>query len=513
MMVARGGPDAAQAERALVKRGRSGLRRIRRLLPRRPPDERVELWRAVGAFKNLESEAAWILRRGLRSRVPSDRLGVLQGLQRLRPRWLGRILMRRIDEPDAAARELLAEILGSLGRRVEDALAARQDDASAHVREVALRALALRWKGEAQQTLLARGLLDPAGQIRLAAISLAAVTRDAVYTDPLVTLAHRGEKEEAKQAALALTELPHSQVHLTRLLADASVPLSSARVAMNFLREKRRHAFDLLMPALVRLPSKRRAVLIGPVLAKPTAEEIRDLVAFVNHPHPMRAELAEAWLSEIGPRADETIAITILSAHASLAQALRAYLQRRPGGGITPAIVQRARDGSLTERLSSIQVIGVLGTPPAREQLIDLLESPEPQVRAATARAVADLEAANPLLLALSADGKPEVRVAAVESLTRQFGTPAWQARLRALRDDDEMVRLSAIRSFSGTRHPEALARLENCVMAGTPSERQAAVTAIAKSPTTQAAVKLVEMVAHRDPMVRKAALAYVDSL
>lgn len=300
---------------------------------------------------------------------------------------------------------------------------------------------------------------------------------------------------------------------MVRILADPAAPIKSARVAFGIVRSKRRHALDLLLPALAKLDIQRRELLIAPVLANPTPEELADLVVALDHPSPTRAGWARTWLSRIGGPADEAVAAALLEARPARADRLRDYLVARPRGGVTAETMQAAREAELPERVRAIRVIGRLGTPQVRQNLLNLLQDPTAEVRAAAATAVRDLERAETGLVVLAVDPSVVVRTAAIDALRQHNGQRAWKARLAALRDEDEDVRLAAIRGFDGTRHPEALARLENRVMLGTPRERRAAVNAIARSPTTRAAIKLVELVAHRDPEVRKAALAYVETL
>jgi HEAT repeat protein len=233
----------------------------------------------------------------------------------------------------------------------------------------------------------------------------------------------------------------------------------------------------------------------------------------LSHPAPARARFARAWLRKIGGRADAVAARALLDARPARAAALRAYLNTRPGGGIGPRLLDAAREGPRELRVRSIAAIGALAPPPARARLVGLLDDPAPEIRAATAAATADLQAALPGLLILQGDPAREVRAAAVRALAHQPGADAWAARLHALSDEAESVRVAAIRGLAGSAHPEAIARLEQRVHAGSARERFEAVSALARSPSTAAAVKVVEMVAHRDPDVRRAALAYVETL
>lgn len=507
--------EAPLAAVSLEERGRRGLWAIEHgLRTDERPAARARLLRAVGHFKECCGPSAlWLLRRGLRSPEPIERLAALSGLRKLDPPGLARILLRRVDEPEAEVRVALARTLAENGDSVEVQLTAMLEDASAYTREVALRFLALRLEGDAQRGVLDRALLDPASTVRLAAIELAAVIRDPAHSETLSTLAQRGSAQEAKLAVDALAALPMARVRLLRVLGDAEAPLEAAQAAFAHLRRSRRHALDLVVPPLLHLSEERRAKLINSLLRRPSNEETRDLVQLIDHPDARRARLARSWLSAIGPRADEIAALALVTARPRQAEAIRAYLAARPGGGVTDQMIANTRTGSLEDRVEAIRAVGALGTPRVRQSLIGLLEDSESQIRAAAATAVADLEAAETRLLLLAADPKASVREAAIRSLAHQLGGRAWNARLSALRDVSPQVRIAAIQTFKGTRRLAAIVRLEHRVLFGTPEERVAAVNAIAQSPTTVAAVKIVELIAHRDPQVRRAALTYVDTL
>lgn len=512
--VAQGRPEAVET---LVEARARGLWALGAALKKAEGPERSRLITALGAFRYRPQKprATWMLRRILRSERADDRLAALAGLKALAPAGLDQILADHVDDPDPDTRIALAALLAtSAGPRVADRLLARQDDPDAAVREVVLRFLAQRLEGDPQRALLARALLDPAPEVRRAAIGLAALTRDPAYREALTALARRGAPAEAELATRALTRFTGATVILVRVVADPEAPLESARLAFDFVRERRRHALDLLLPALAKLEAPRREALMAPVVNAPSPEELADLVVGLDHPNPVRAARARAWLRRVGALGDEAVAIALLEARPARAERLRSYLAARPRGGVTPQMLQRAQTPDAPEtRVRAIRVIGRIGTPQVRQNLLSLLEDPAAEIRAAAATAVRDLEQAELSLVVLTVDPAPPVRAAAIEALRDHAGESAWRARLAALRDDEEAVRLAAIRGFVGTRHLEALARLENRVLLGTPRERRAAVDAIARSPTTHAAVKLVELIAHRDPQVRKAALAYVETL
>lgn len=513
--VAAGSSAAATGLERLVVLGKPGLWAITGALERHPdPVARGRLLESLGAFSNaLEEQAVWVLRRHLASPSAEERRGAIEGLRRLGPSALGPMLLKNLREPSPEVRVALAAALASAGLKVIPRLVARMEDPEPSVREVVFRALARLLEGDAQTELVGLALLDPAEPVRRAAIELAAMTRHPAHAEALALLAHQGSATEAPLAAEALFHLPKARARLAQLLGDEEAPLEAARVAFTRLRASRLHALDLILPPLLELSGARREALAAPLLEDPTDEEIRDLVQLVDHPDPIRGRCARRWLHAIGPRADEIAATTVPEARPARAAALRAYLADRPAGGITERLLEQARAGPLGQRVRAIRAIAALGQKASRLQLLDLLEDPAPTVRAAAATGVRDLDAAGERLRTLTLDPDPRVRAAAVTALTGQHDWKAWDARLAALRDEAERVRIAAIRTFAGTRHPQALERLEHNILFGTHAERVAAVEAVAESRTLRAAVTLVETVAHRNPEIRRAALDYLDRL
>ena len=504
------------AETELVRAGRPGFKAVARSLAREAdPARRERLIAAVPAFAEaLPRSTTRILSRTLRRPTPSDRLAALGALARVKPRRLPQLLMTRLADPDPQVRTRLAALLAvHADEGTRRRLWRRRRDRSPEVREVVLRVRAHRLGGDDQRALLSRGLRDRADIVRWAAIELAGATRDPAYSEALAILARSEAPEEARRALMALTLLPRGTISVLNILEDPQAPLSSAELAFSWLRDARSHALDLILPALEDLPEDRRHQLMQPILTEPTDEELADLVFALDHPNPQRARQVRIWLTGMGMRADAAVAAAIVDARPSRAEVLRRYLQGRPGGGVSPEMLEATYEGPAEQRVAAIAAVGIIGAPQVRENLIGLLADANPSVRAAAARAVADLEGATAPLVRLTGDAAPEVRASAVEALGTHFDETAWRARLGALRDPEEPVRLAAIRSLAGSSHPAALAGLEARILEGTAAEKEAAVVAIAESPTTLAAVTLVELVVHPNPEVRRVALAYIDAL
>lgn len=497
---------------ALVRHGTRGLWALdHALASERAPDARARLWGAVSRFSDLPGPATALLRRGLHSDAPEDRAAAIEGIGQLGLPGHARILLRLAEDPSEQVRMALARTLARGGDRVHGWVAPLAQSASPEARDLALRHAMLVTSGDLQRGLLDQALLDPAAIVRRTAIEQVRLLRDRRHAGIIESLARGSDPREAQVAASALVELPASTPAQLRVLRDASAPIEASLVVARHLRRVRRHVMDIFIPALVDMAATRRDALMARVAENPSDMELQDLVERLDHPDPSYAGLAARWLRQMGARADDHLALAILGARPGLAEAIARHLQSRPGGGVSGALLAQARTSSLPERVAALRTIARLGTPNVRARLLDLLSDEHAQIRAAAAEAVADIEAAEPGLLALTEAREPEVRAAAVRALGRQMGHLAWRARLDALQDESETVRLTAIEGLEGTRARDAISRLEYRVLYGTLQERRAAVRAIAVSPSTEAAVKFVELVAHPDPMVRQAALDYVD--
>ena len=501
--------------RSLADHGRKGLWALAQALERHPePAARARLMRAAGHFDRFAEEALNVARRGLRSEAPAVRRAAIAAVVELDPPQLTALLMRLVDDPDARVRADLALALAlSPAPRVEDTLRARASDPSSAVRDLALRFVALTGADGERRDALRAALGDPSAVIRRTALEHLRTLADPRYADLLESTARRAPTDEALLAVKALAELKLARPALRRILGDPEAPLDAARFALAALRRTHRHPLDLIVPAVSGLSPHRRDALIGPLLSEPTPGELRDLVALVDHPLEDRARLARTWLARIGARGDEALALSLSEARPARAAAIVAILRTRPDGGVSRRLLDMTRAGDVPTRLAALRAIGRLATPMVRSQLVDLLDAQEAAFRAAAAEVVADLPNATRRLMALTEAPEPEVRAAGVAALEHQLDPAAWQRRLDAVDDPAEMVRVAALRSLSGSSHPEALAQMELRAQYGSPRERRAAIAAIAKSRTTLAAITLVELVVDPDREVRRAALEHLERL
>jgi HEAT repeat protein len=205
----------------------------------------------------------------------------------------------------------------------------------------------------------------------------------------------------------------------------------------------------------------------------------------------------------------------VLSDRASLVEAIKKYLSKRPRNGITDEIIAATKEGPVERRTFHIEVVGELAPGEVREDLADLLGDTETQVRVAAAAALAGLDdaGAEAELVRLLDDPRPAVRIEALRGLARRTSRLSTMARMSAIEDEDPGVRQAAMQSFMGSDDDAVLEVLERVVRSGTHDERLTALTAISEIRTRRAAVMLVDLVTESDEAVKKAAVAYFGTL
>lgn len=108
------------------------------------------------------------------------------------------------------------------------------------------------------------------------------------------------------------------------------------------------------------------------------------------------------------------------------------------------ALLAATRDDDWAVRRDAVEALGQIRGGRSAAHLEGLIDDPQPRVRIAVARALAELGRTERLAEALSTESEIEVRLHLVEALARG-GSPAGLAALRqALEDDSEMVRVVA---------------------------------------------------------------------
>lgn len=506
--VAEDTPRRAEAEASLLRAGRAGLWALDAMLKDETlaPEARGRLLEAASTLHAAAPDGSlWMLRRGLADDEPRARLGAVLGLSRIDDPRRGALLMAALDEPDPEVRSALADVYAQLGEDFLESLETRGADPSPNVRAAVLLASS-RAGRDLRAAIEALGDTHPV--VRDAALTVASERPDARLNAPLAARARLGQPEEQMRAVEALALIPGSEVELGHLVADANVPDPVALAAVQRLRDRNPHSVQVLMPQLLALPEPQRQARLAPMLSDPRPAEVDDWVRGLAHPSAKHAALSLACLDAVGALGLETAALRLDSAGPTEAAAIRRMLAERKGG-VSEGLVSRSSTGPVSERAKAIAVIGLIGSTAERAQLLPMLDDEAPEIRAVTARALADVPVAEGALLEASDDADPEVRAAAIAALG---DTPdAESTRLAALGDDSTRVRLAAVDSFEGTRDPKVIAALERRVISGSGSERNRALDVIARSPSEAGAEALVDLVTYYDPAVRQAALRYVD--
>ena len=180
----------------------------------------------------------------------------------------------------------------------------------------------------------------------------------------------------------------------------------------------------------------------------------------------------------------------------ALAQALHAgqphmfFSEEQPFGGYqndasaVEVVVAGMLDSDPSVRRVSAEILGNLPVPEASQALVDALDDPDPEVRAALLRSLTGAEDTSALLdvTACLADSEPAVRLEAVETLHALAGYPkGLLAQLEPLLLDPapEVRSCVAITILKGGPHPSAPAVLEELGSAQEPGTRVVVLEAL----------------------------------
>jgi HEAT repeat protein len=160
----------------------------------------------------------------------------------------------------------------------------------------------------------------------------------------------------------------------------------------------------------------------------------------------------------------------------------------RLGDAALPALRDLQASAERDRRWWAARALAAVGTPDAVAALIAALGDPDPDVRACAVVGLAALrpaEAVAPLVVLLS---DPSAYVARLTSdALAQFGQPATEPLIAALREGDAVARAGAARALSSIQPPEAIPAL--CAALDDPS---AAVTYYAEQALERMGVGLV---------------------
>jgi HEAT repeat protein len=452
---------------------------LARILRGSDENDAASVIEALAAIGGDEAERA--LRAQLTARDPFLRMAAMDALNRLGASVPWEELWPLLG--DRLTSRVTLEALGRCDRsEAIDPLISALSDRSPRVAGTAARALARLWRRQALRPALQRGLerVDAAGWERMAELAgelstpaaNAAVLLLCLGARPeglpsAVELARRGVIEpEALEAirdwgwgaARAMLELaqrePATEAAVLEVAADLARALPAAGEAgvLDVLRERLRAALhgselDLLAAAtrcmtawaqggdarrLVALASsdhgdvREAAQLALEALAEREPEAVRGALLGVNPERPGGAQLAVLIAQVGGVDAPARLHAALLADDPDIRSAAIRGLAESGDARHAEQIALSLTDESSEVQVAAAEALGALlsradAAAEAARGLVAALESDAPPVQAAAARALgrARVEDAAPALRELAKHGRTDVRVAALEALSR----------------------------------------------------------------------------------------------
>lgn len=513
LQVAIGKDGADENLRALMRKGRFGLQALISVARKSEGEPRRRAYEAIGAFRG---EAAYTaLLEGIHTSDRYAQLGAVRGLARLGSSEAIEPLLQTAMTPDEDVRKEIVEALMTFGSAARAASMKVARSASPYARETATRYLARSAKGDDRREHILRGLKDGEANVREAAVELAEQWRDMSLAEALVELTRDEDADVAARAVEAVARFPTLRKELPSLLSDPRVTRQAWMTAFHRMRDYDDMAVPYLIVAVAKAEPKRQAIMLDLLAVDASETELQAFVDLLDSPEEDVTDVVTGLLEQMGGRADTAAARMVLNERDSLVEAIRNYLGSRPRHGITDEILRSAKEGTTEDRTRHIAIIGELDASEVREDLVDLLGDTEKEVRVAAARALGGLNdvGAEAELVRLLEDPNDEVRVESVRGLTAYGSRLSVLARMTAIEDPNPEVRKAAMDSFRGSGADSVLDALERVVRSGEPSERLAALSAIAEVKTVRAAVLLVDLVTDEDEAIRMAASAYFQTL
>jgi HEAT repeat protein len=157
-------------------------------------------------------------------------------------------------------------------------------------------------------------------------------------------------------------------------------------------------------------------------------------------------------------------------------------LGRRADPGALPRLARAAREGDKTVRLAALRAIPEVGTPAAVPILAGLLPDPDPDLALAARDGLASVPGpeADAAIVALLSATAPPARLIGIDLVGRRRMTGCVPALLEAAAAPDPQVRPAATKRLADLAKPTDLPALLDLVgKAGTPADRDAAEEAV----------------------------------
>jgi HEAT repeat protein len=177
-------------------------------------------------------------------------------------------------------------------------------------------------------------------------------------------------------------------------------------------------------------------------------------------------------------------------------------------GAVIP-LISFLEQGTLEDALAAIDALGSIDTPESVKILLEQLDDTDPKIREAAVRALGRLARVDlaDLIISKSKDEDELVRHAAIEQIPSMAGHAGLSAIVESLQTDTPRVRAAAARAVAQIEHPDAIEPLRKALNDADAWTRYFAVRGIGARRDIASADKLKEMI-EADPaeQVRMAA-------
>jgi HEAT repeat protein len=414
--------------------------------------------------------------------------------------WLARIASA-LRGADPSERTAIANLLGRAGdASVMPAITAMLEDAA--TAPAATDALEHLGRSSDDALIAALTADDPT---RRAAILPLLRTKQAI---PAVRALLRDDDVEVRaRASEALARLGDtaSVPLFFEALGDGNVRVAHAAVsAILTLGSSETEALTLTAIRSGKPAVRRHAIRIAGAFGFASAfEPLRDAIDDSDR---RVAELAIAGLGAVDdPRVEDVLAKLATSGDDALRSAVMRAAAQRGGATAARLLTKGPSDSSAWVRYYAAQGLGKLGAhevPSAPELLIQRLRDPAPQVRIAALEALSRLGSpeAWEAVRGAAASSDPDERRAGLVGVGMQAREGATAILLDAARAQDAATRLVAIAGLARIHEPRALAALEEAVGDSSPEIRDAALSLLADRNDDAAARVLVECALRYEP-------------
>ncbi|HEX6291238.1 MAG TPA: HEAT repeat domain-containing protein [Herpetosiphonaceae bacterium] len=389
-------------------------------------------------------------------------------------------LYRRYDRLYDDGRRIAAQVSARLTPTARQAMLAALDTATPD--ELRALVVVLGWlEGPAVERALARLLGQPT--VRLALIE-ALVRFGAGVVDALIEQLAAEDAETRAAAVVALGRIGDARV-VPELIEVLETDPDLAVVAADALAKIGDHrAFEALLRHLGDPDVAARQAVISALhsLGHPDLEQ--RITALLHDPDPL---IRESALRIAGYFGYDACAVTIVTAvedrDERVQQAAIEALAYLDNPRCLPLLLHVLRHEMPNLRAAAARALGHMDEPEALAALLGALDDPQPWVRYFATRSLgqrARPDTLEPLIRVLERDTAGQVRIAAAEALGQIGGEQAAQSLTPLTAASDADLVRATLHALGQTRHPAALPPLLAALRGADPSQRAAAVDAVA---------------------------------